>query len=88
LGLVNLAASLHAGLNIWLNYSLSLERPGLVYAVVAVLCWQGLGMFLLGRDNLLHMALVMVSAGVLANIAGFAMTWYIVPRPRAAFASS
>jgi O-antigen/teichoic acid export membrane protein len=89
LGLVNLAASLHAGLNIWLNYALSLERPGLVYAVVAVLCWQGFGMFLFGRESLLHMALIMVSAGLLANIAGFAMTWYAVPRPKAvAFASS
>ena len=89
LGLVNFAASLHAGLNIWLNYALSLERPGLVYAIVAVLCWQGLGMFLFGRENLLHMALIMVSAGVLANIAGFAMTWYVAPRPKAvAFASS
>jgi len=76
LGLANLAASLYAGLNIWLNYALSLERPAFVYAVIGVLCWQGLGMVLFGRENLVHMALVMVSAGVLANLAGFALTWF------------
>jgi len=89
LGLVNLAASLYAGLNIWLNYALSLERPEFIYAVIAILCWQACGMVLFGRENLVRMALVMVSAGLLANVAGFATTWYPVTRPKAvALASS
>jgi len=86
LGLANLAASLYAGLNIWLNFALSQERPTFIYAVMGVLSWQALGMFLFGRDNLVHMALVMVSAGVLGNIAGFLTTWSAVPRPKAATA--
>ncbi len=86
LGLANLAASLYAGLNIWLNYALSRERPSFVYAVIGVLCWQGLGMFLFGRDNLIYMTAVMVSAGAIGNLAGFVMTRSAVPRPKAAVA--
>jgi O-antigen/teichoic acid export membrane protein len=83
LGLASLAASLYAGLNIWLNYAFSLERPTFVYALVGVLVWQGLGMFLFGRESLVHMTLVMVSAGVMGNLAGFITNWYAVPAPRA-----
>jgi O-antigen/teichoic acid export membrane protein len=71
LGLASLAASLNAGLNVWLNYGLALERPAFIYALVGVLVWQGVGMFLFGRESLVHMALVMVSAGVAGNLAGF-----------------
>ncbi len=78
LGLASLAASLYAGLNIWLNYALSLERPAFIYALVGVLVWQGLGMFMFGQESLVHMTLVMVSAGVMGNLAGFITTWYIV----------
>jgi O-antigen/teichoic acid export membrane protein len=83
LALASLAASLYAGLNIWLNYALSLERSAFIYALVGVLVWQGVGMFLLGRESLVHMTLVMVSAGVMGNLAGFITNWYIVPAPRA-----
>jgi len=69
-------------LNIWLNYALSLERPAFIYALVGVLVWQGVGMFLFGRESLVHMTLVMVSAGVTGNLAGFITNWYIVPAPR------
>lgn len=79
LGLANLAASLYAGLNIWLNYALSLERPAFVYAMVGVLVWQGTGMLLFGRESLVHMTLVMVSAGVMGNFVGFLTNWYRVP---------
>jgi O-antigen/teichoic acid export membrane protein len=79
LGLASLAASLNAGLNIWLNYALSLERPAFIYALVGVLVLQGLGMFLFGRESLVHMTLVMVSAGVMGNLAGFVTNWHIVP---------
>jgi O-antigen/teichoic acid export membrane protein len=83
LALASLAASLYAGLNIWLNYALSLERPAFIYALVGVFVWQGVGMFLFGRESLVHMTLVMVSAGVMGNLAGFITNWYIVPAPRA-----
>ena len=82
LALASLAASLYAGLNIWLNYALSLERPAFIYALVGVLVWQGVGMFLFGRESLVHMTLVMVSAGVTGNLAGFITNWYIVPAHR------
>jgi O-antigen/teichoic acid export membrane protein len=75
LGLVNLAATLYAGLNIWLNYALSLKRLSFIYILVAVLIWQGMGMYFFGRDSLVHMSLVMVSAGLVGNLAGFATTW-------------
>ena len=75
LGLVNFAATLYAGLNIWLNYALSLKRLWFIYSLVGVLVWQGVGMFFFGRDSLLHMSLIMVSAGLIGNLAGFATTW-------------
>src|SRR5208337_409922 len=83
LALASLAASLYAGLNIWLNYALALERPGFVYALVGVLVWQGVGMFMFGRESLVHMTMVMVSAGVMGNLAGFITNWYLVPAPGA-----
>lgn len=84
LGMANLAASLYAGLNIWLNYALSRERPSFIYAIVGILCWQGLGMYLFGRDSLLNMTAVMVSAGLMGNLAGFFMTWSAAPGPKPA----
>jgi O-antigen/teichoic acid export membrane protein len=83
LGLASLAASLNAGLNVWLNYALALERPAFIYALVGILLWQGLGMFLFGRESLVHMTLVMVSGGVMGNLAGFITNWYVVPTRRA-----
>ena len=74
LGLASLAATLYAGLFIWLNYSLSLDRRGFVYALIGVLSWQMVGMFLFGRGSLIRMTLVMVSAGLISNLAGFATT--------------
>jgi len=66
---------------IWLNYSLSLERRAFVYALLAVLACQGLGMYLFGRESLLHMVLVMVLAGLAGNFAGFATSWVAAPTP-------
>jgi O-antigen/teichoic acid export membrane protein len=88
LGIANLAASLYAGLNIWLNYALSLKKPAFIYAMLGVLCWQAVGMVLFGRDNLVSMTLVMVSAGLLGNLAGFVTTRSTVSKPKAAFSSS
>jgi O-antigen/teichoic acid export membrane protein len=84
LGLANLAASLYAGLNIWLNYALSRERPSFIYTIIGILCWQGLGMYLFGRNNLVYMTSIMVSAGVIGNLAGFIMTWSTAPKPKTA----
>jgi O-antigen/teichoic acid export membrane protein len=75
LGMANLAASLYAGLNIWLNYALSLNRPSFVYSLAAVVILQGAGMYFFGRDSLAHMTLVMVLAGLAGNLAGFATAW-------------
>jgi O-antigen/teichoic acid export membrane protein len=83
LALASLAASLYAGMYIWLNYSLSLDRPAFVYVLLGVLVWQGLGMYFFGRDSLVSMTLVMVSAGVIGNLAGLVTAWLPVPKPGA-----
>src|SRR5260370_39415807 len=71
LGLACLAAGLYAGLNIWLNYALSLERPAFIYVLLGVLVLQGLCMFVFGRNNLGYMTLVMALGGLVGNLAGF-----------------
>ena len=85
LGLANLATTLYAGLNIWLNYALSLKRLSFIYIMVGVLVVQGMGMFFFGRDSLVHMSLVMVSAGMAGNLMGFVTTWFTVEAPEIAF---
>jgi O-antigen/teichoic acid export membrane protein len=82
LGLASVAASLYAGLNVWLNYALALERPVFVYALVAGLILQALGMFLFGRNNLARMLVVMISCGAIANFAGAIATWHVLPTPK------
>ncbi len=79
LGLACGAAVLYAGLNIWLNYALSLERPLFIYALVGVLVLQGLCMFVFCQSSLLYMTAVMVLGGLLGNLSGFLTTWWIVP---------
>ncbi len=79
LGLACLAAGLYAGLNIWLNYALSLERPAFIYALLGILLLQATCMFLFGRSNLVYLTMVMVIGGLLGNLAGFLTTWSIVP---------
>ena len=79
LGLASLASTLYAALFIWLNYALSLERPAFVYALIGVVILQGLGMFLFGQENLVHMTLAMVSAGLVGNVMGFITTWSAAP---------
>jgi O-antigen/teichoic acid export membrane protein len=82
LGMASLAATLFAGANIWLNYAMSLERPAFVYALGATLVWQAAGMFLIGGESLLRMTLVMVSAGLIGNLAGFVTTWSLARSPK------
>jgi O-antigen/teichoic acid export membrane protein len=76
LGLASLAATLYAGIHIWLNYALSLKRNVFVYALAGVLALQGLGMYALGRNDLVRMTVTMVLAGLMGNLAGFATTWF------------
>lgn len=81
LGMVGLATTLFAGLNIWLNYALSLDRPLFVYALVATAVLQAAGMALF-HHSLVAIALTMVTAGVLGNLAGFLTTWGRVAKPQ------
>ncbi len=76
LGLAGLAASLYAGVNIWLVYALALRRNAYVYLLAAVLTLQVAGMYALGRDNLIHMTMVMVTGGLLGHVVGYLSTWF------------
>jgi O-antigen/teichoic acid export membrane protein len=76
LPLVGLATTLYAGLNIWLNYALSLKRQAFVYGLGVVVVLQIMGMSV--STSLINFALVMVTAGLLGNIVGFLTTWRIV----------
>ena len=69
LGLVGLATTLFAGLNLWLNYALSTERPFFVYGLALVTLLQGTAMFLFHRE-LVMIAGIMVVMGILGNILG------------------
>ncbi|MCI0394847.1 MAG: hypothetical protein L0332_10575 [Chloroflexi bacterium] len=69
LGLVGLATTLYAGINIWLNYALSLGRPAFVYALGAAVVGQVVGMALF-HDNLLTIATIMVVVGLAGNVVG------------------
>jgi O-antigen/teichoic acid export membrane protein len=80
LGLVGLATTLFAGLNIWLNYALSLDRPLFVYALVGTAVLQATAMALF-HHSLVAIALSMVAAGLLGNLAGFLTTWQRVVKP-------
>jgi O-antigen/teichoic acid export membrane protein len=80
LGLVGLATTLFAALNIWLNYALSLDQPRFIYALVGVALFQAAGMALF-HASLTAIAATMVAAGLLGNIAGAVTTWRIVAAP-------
>jgi O-antigen/teichoic acid export membrane protein len=75
LGLSSLAATFYGGINIWLNYALSLKRHSYITILVGVLILQAAGMYLTGRDDLVHMTLVMALAGLLGNLVGLAIFW-------------
>lgn len=73
LALVGLATTLYAGVNIWLNYGLSLERRSYVLALAAVVGLQLLVMLTLG-DTLAAIAWVMIAAGLAGNVLGALLT--------------
>jgi O-antigen/teichoic acid export membrane protein len=68
LGLIGLATTLFAALNIWLNYALSLQRPAFVAALVTVVAAQLIGLTLF-HDSLTAIAAVTVAAGLAGNTA-------------------
>ena len=68
LGLVGLATTLFAGVNIWLNYALSLEQRPYVVVLAVIVLLQVTGMLTLGARGVGVVAAVMVAAGVLANL--------------------
>lgn len=82
LGLASLAASFYAGLNIWLNYAVAVERPRFIYAMLGVLVAQATAMFLFGRNNLVSMTLVMVFSALVGNLAGLFTTRLKAAFPR------
>jgi O-antigen/teichoic acid export membrane protein len=75
LGLSSLAATFNGGINIWLNYALSLKRHSYIAILAGILILQAVGMYLTGRDDLVHMTLVMALAGLLGNLVGLARFW-------------
>ncbi|WP_242343887.1 lipopolysaccharide biosynthesis protein [Anaeromyxobacter terrae] len=82
LGLASLAATLYAGIHIWLNYALSLERHAYVYVLAGVVAAQLAGMYALGRDGLVGMAVVMIAGAGAGNVAGYLTTWSVAPAAR------
>ncbi|MEM7111215.1 MAG: hypothetical protein AAF614_02195 [Chloroflexota bacterium] len=69
LGLVGLATTLFAGVNIWLNYALSVGKRPFVYALALIVLAQTLAMFLFSPTTL-ALALTMTIAGVTGNVLG------------------
>lgn len=69
LGLVGVATTLYAGISIWLNYALSLDRRNFVIAlaVLVILVIVAMGFF---HGNLVTIAGIMIVAGVVGNLAG------------------
>lgn len=73
LAMVGLATTLYAGVSIWLNYALSLERRAYVVALAIIVALE-IAAMLLFHDRLETIALVMIVAGTLGNIAGALLT--------------
>ncbi len=69
LGWVGLATTLFAGVNIWLNYALSLGKRPFVFLLAFIAIGQIVAILLLAH-TLTILAIVLVSSGALANLAG------------------
>ncbi|OLT62971.1 hypothetical protein [Moorena bouillonii] len=78
LGLVGLATTLFAGVNIWLNYALSLDRATFVYVLLGLVILMFLGMVITG-SALINIGWTMVATGLLANLAGLILLAPIRP---------
>lgn len=73
LAMVGLATTLYAGVNIWINFALSLERRATVGLLAAIVLGQIVAM-LIFHSRLETIALIMITAGLLGNLAGAATT--------------
>ncbi|CUS02588.2 membrane protein of unknown function [Candidatus Promineifilum breve] len=82
LALVGLATTLYAGVNIWVNFALSLERRSTIGLMAAIVVAQIAAMVMF-HDRLETIALIMVAAGLLGNLAGAATTLRASPGPAA-----
>ncbi len=73
LGLVGAATTLYAGISIWLNYALSLDRHAFVIALAILVAGviAAMGLF---HDSLEMIASIMIGAGILGNLAGAVTT--------------
>jgi len=69
LGWVALATTLFAGANIWLNYALSLGKQPFVFLLALIAIGQIAAILLLAH-TLTILAIVLVTAGLLTNLAG------------------
>ncbi len=69
LGWVGLATTLFAGVNIWLNYALAMQKRPYIF-VLALLALGQLILFSTIAQMLLTVAMIMLAAGVLANLLG------------------
>ncbi len=69
LGWVGLATTLFAGVNIWLNYALSLGRRPFIF-LLAVIALAQITAVLLLSHTLLTVAWVLLASGVAANLVG------------------
>jgi O-antigen/teichoic acid export membrane protein len=69
LGLVGVATTLYAGISIWLNYALSLDRHAFVIAlaILVVVVIVAMGLY---HESLVTIASIMILAGVAGNLAG------------------
>lgn len=74
LALVGLATTLYAGVNIWVNYALSLERRAYVFVLAAIVVAE-IAAMLVFHARLESIAVVMIAAGALGNIAGALTTF-------------
>jgi O-antigen/teichoic acid export membrane protein len=79
LALASLAATLYAGMNIWLNYALSLGRQAFTYVLLGLVVVQLACMLTFGRGNLVNMTLCMAAAGLVGNLMGMVATRSAAP---------
>lgn len=73
LALVGLATTLYAGVNIWLNYALSLERRAYVFLLTVIVVAE-IAAMLIFHTRLEAIAITMIAAGLMGNLAGAAST--------------
>ena len=79
LAMVGLATTLYAGVNIWVNYALSLERRAYILILALIVTLEIIAMLAFHR-YLESIALIMIVSGAAANIAGLLVTFRQTPK--------